>query len=272
MMGCVGHSNRGIVARAVAAITVGLIAVAIPAGTTLAATSTDTASATVTLDAPGTLALDQFNPSLGTLTSVQVSITATALVQVCIENASAQAGATAGGTASGTLDASFPGAAARTVATAQATGAAATLAASNGTANCTAGFDTSAARFHAPVSAPDATFFQQSNTASNSATLTGSAQLAPFIGTGTVAVSYTAQNDTELVLPAEWQNTAVAQGQLQATVTYTYTVPGAGIPPTGSDNSRTLTIAAGMIVVAGAGAVLIATRRRSARIATEEAL
>jgi LPXTG-motif cell wall-anchored protein len=271
MMGFVGHPRRRIVGPPLAAVAVALVIVAIPAGTASAATLVDTASATVTLDAPGTLQLDQFNPALGTLTSVQVSITATALVQVCIENASAQAGATAGGTASGTLDAAFPGGAARTVATAQATGAAASLTASNGTANCTAGFDAATARFAAPVSAADVTFFQQSNQATNSATLSSSSQLTPFIGTGTVAVSYTAQNDTELVLPAQWQNTAVAQGQLQATVTYTYTVPGAQIPGTGSDNYRTVTIA-GIAVLAGVAAVLISKRRRSARISGEEGL
>jgi hypothetical protein len=269
MMGFVAHPRRGMIGRPLAAVAVALIVVGIPAGTASAATLVDTASATVTLDAPGTLALDQFNPALGTLTSVQVSITATALVQVCIENASAQAGATAGGTASGTLDAAFPGGAARTVATAQATGAAATLTASNGTANCTAGFDTATARFAAPVSAADVTFFQQSNQATNSATLSTSTQLAPFIGTGTVAVSYTAQNDTELVLPAQWQNTAVAQGQLQASVTYTYTVPGAVIPGTGSNSDRTTTIAI-VTVAAGVAAVLIAKRWRTSQLASEE--
>ena len=261
--GLLGRRGR---ASAVATGAVALIAIAIPAGTAAAATSVDTASATVTLDAPGSLQLDQFNPSLGTLTSVQVSITATALVQVCIENTSAQSGATAGGTTSGTLDAAFPGGAARTVATAQATGAAATLTASNGTANCTAGFDTATGRFAAPVSAADVTFFQQSNPASNSATLTTSGQLAPFIGTGTVAVSYMATNNTDLVLPAEWQNTAVAQGQLQATVTYTYSVPGTTIPRTGGDSSRTVTIAFGVVLV-GVAAVLIARRRRTTRLA-----
>ena len=173
MIGRSTQRGRRTAPRLLAAATVISVVGALPAGVASAATLVDTASATVTLDAPGTLALDQFNPALGTLTSVQVSITATALVQVCIENTSAQAGATAGGTASGTLDAAFPGGAARTVATAQATGAAATLTASNGTANCTAGFDTATARFAAPVSAADVTFFQQSNQATNSATLSG---------------------------------------------------------------------------------------------------
>jgi hypothetical protein len=271
MMGHLGHPRPQIVKLVLAASAVGLVTVAIPAGAASAATIADTASATVTLDAPGSLQLDQFDPALGTLTSVQVSITATALVQVCIENASAQAGATAGGTSTGTLDAGFPGGAARAVATAQATGAAATLTASNGTANCTTGFDAAAGRFPAAVSAGDVTFFQQSNQATNSATLSAPSQLSPFIGTGTVAVSYTASNDTELVLPAEWQNTAVAQGQLQATVTYTYTVPGPGIPPTGSDSDRTLEIAA-ITVAAGVAAVGIAWRRRSARLTTGEGL
>jgi hypothetical protein len=271
MMGRGADPGRRTAARTAAAVVVVLTTVAVPAGTTSAATVSDTASATVTLDAPGTLLLDQFNPALGNLTSVQVSITATALVQVCIENTSAEAGATAGGTATGTLDAAFPGGAARSDVTAQATGAATTLTAGNGTANCSAGFDNAVGRFAAPVSSADVTFFQQSDQATNSASLSASAQLSPFIGTGTVAVSYTAQNDTELVLPVEWQNTAVAQGQLEASVTYTYTVPDAGIPPTGRDSDRTLTIAA-MAVLAGIVAVLIGKRRRPTRLAAGERL
>ena len=248
----------------IVAAALGAVLGALPSSVGSAATVSDSASATVTLDAPGTLPLDQFNPALGTLTSVQVSITTSALVQVCIENTSAQSEAIAGGTASGTLDAAFPGAAARAVATAEATGAQTTLAASNGTANCTAGFDATAGRFPGPVSAGDVTFFQQSNQGTNTATLTTSVQLAPYTGTGTVNVSYTAQNDTDLVLPAEWQNTAVAQGHLQASVTYTYTVAGGEIPRTGGSSYPLVTIA--MIVVAvGIGTVLFARHWRTRR-------
>lgn len=271
MIGRVADPVRLPAVRAAVALLVAFATLAIPAGTTSAATLSDTASATVTLDAPGTLQLDQFNRSRGTLTRVQVSITATALVQVCIENTGAQAGATVGGTATGTIDATFPGGAARTVATARATSAGATLAAGDGTANCTSGFDTATGRFAAPVSAADVTFFQQSNQATNTASLSTSTQLAPFIGTGTVAVSYTAQNDTDLVLPLEWQNTAVARGQLSATVTYTYTVPSRGTPPTGSDGDRTLTIA-GAAVLAGVAALLISKRWRTTRLTSGEPL
>jgi hypothetical protein len=270
-MGRMRKPGRRLVARAAVAVAVVSTAIAIPAGATSAATLSDTASATVTLDGPGMLLLDQFDPALGTLTSAQVSITATALVQVCIENTSTQAGATAGGTATGTLDAAFPGGAARTDVTTEATDAASTLTASNGTANCDAGFDTAAGRFGVPVSAADVTFFQQSNQATNTTTLSASTQLSAFIGNGTVAVSYTSQNDTELLLPAEWQNTAVAQGRLEATVTYTYTVPGAGIPPTGSDSDRTVTIA-GTAILAGVVALLMAKRWSTTRPASGERL
>jgi hypothetical protein len=266
-----GHPRRRIVGTGLAAFAGALISFVIPAGGVSAATFVESASATVTLDATGSVQVDQFDPALGTLTSVQVTVTVAALVQVCIENASAQGGATAGGTSTGTLDAAFPGGAARAVATAQATGAAATLAASNGTDDCTAGVDVAAGRFPSAVSASDVTFFQQSNQATSSATLSATGQLSPFIGTGTVAVSYTASNDTELVLPAEWQNTAVAQGQLQATVTYTYTAPGAGIPPTGRDSDRAVEIAA-VLVLAGCAASGIAWRRRSVRVTTGEEL
>lgn len=243
-----------------------LFAVALPVGTASAATVSDTASVTVTLDAAGTLPLDQFNPTLGTLTRVQVSVTTNALVQVCIENTSPQAVAVGGGTSEGSLDAAFPGSVARAIASAEATGAPTTLAASDGTADCSAGFDTTAGRFAAPVIATDATFFQQTHVATNSATLTSSGQMSPYIGTGSVAVGYTPLNDTELVFPAEWQSTAVAQGQLQATVTYTYTPTGRQIPGTGSDTDRTVTIA-GAIVLTGVAATLVARRRRSARLA-----
>lgn len=244
----------------VAASTVAVVG-ALPAGTAAAATLTDTASATVTLDTPGTLALDQFNPALGTLTGVQLSVTVDALVQVCIENTGAESAAVAGGTASGTLDAAFPGGAARAVATAAADGAAATLAAGDGTGHCTAGFDASAGRFSTPVSAGDVTFFEHAAQDTNSAALSG-AQLAPFVGVGTVAVSYTASHDTDLSVPADWQNTAVAQGRLQAAVTYTYVVAGAEIPATGGSTARTVTVAIAAVSV-GVAAVLIAKRWRA---------
>ena len=70
--------------------------------------------------------------------------------------------------------------------------------------------------------------------------------------------------DTELVLPAEWDNLAVAQGQLQATVTYTYTPAtdlGPQLPGTGSDSNRIVTIAV-ITLLLGLTAVLAAKRWR----------
>ena len=70
---------------------------------------------------------------------------------------------------------------------------------------------------------------------------------------------------TELVLPTGWDNVAIAQGQLRASVTYTYTPAtdlGPQLPapaPTTTGSSPSLTIA----VLLGLTAVLAARRRRA---------
>jgi hypothetical protein len=102
----------------VAAVAVGTVLV--PSGVGSAATASDSANVTVSLDSPGAVTLDQFDQALGTLTSVDVSLSVDVLVQVCIENTGAAAGSVAAGSATGSLSAAFPGGAGATSATADA--------------------------------------------------------------------------------------------------------------------------------------------------------
>ena len=242
-----GRSTRRVHARCIAAAALVALGVAlVPNEVGSAATVADTASADITLDSPGTLTLDAFDPDLGTLTAVHMSLRVDVEVQACIENTSPAAGSMAGGSASGTLDATFPGGANATVATVEAAVDPVRLAASNGTADCLAGFDDATGRFPNEVDAADTVFLEDRDLTFRSGTLTGSTAVAPFIGTGTVSVTFTPSSDTELVLPAEWDSLAAALGALQATVTYTYTpVSGLGpqLPGTGSDSNRIITIA-----------------------------
>jgi LPXTG-motif cell wall-anchored protein len=248
--------------RFAAALLVSLSASLVPSGIGSAATVADTARADITLDAPGTLTLEAFDPDLGTLTAVQMSLRVDVEVQACIENTTPTAGSMAGGTATGRLDATFPGGANATVATVEASVDPVQLAASNGTADCVAGFDDATGRFPDEVTAADTVFFEEDDLTFRSGTLSGSSAVSPFIGTGTINVTFTPTSDTELVLPAEWDNLAAAQGTLQATVTYTYSPSlGPQLPGTGSNNNRIVTIAA-IAVLLGITAVLAARRWR----------
>jgi LPXTG-motif cell wall-anchored protein len=253
--------------RVAAAGCLTLIVLLAPSGVGSAATVSDTSSATVTLDSPGTVTLDGFDPDLGTLTAVQVTLRADLLVQVCIENTGPSEASMAAGTATATLDATFPGGANRTVATVDAATGSVQLDPSNGTADCAAGYDDATGRFPDQVTAADTVFFERADLTTRTATLTGSTALAPFIGDGTIAVTFAPASDTELVLPAEWDNLAVAQGQLQALVTYTYTPAtdlGPQLPGTGSNSNRIVTIAVITLLV-GLTAVLAAKRWRPRR-------
>jgi LPXTG-motif cell wall-anchored protein len=260
-----GRSTHPVHPRRIAAAALtALAATALPSGVGSAATVGDTASADITLDAPGTLTLDAFDPALGTLTAVQMSLRVDVEVQACIENTSATAGSMAGGTATGSLDATFPGGANATVATVEASLDPVQLAASNGTSDCAAGFDDATGRFPDQVTATDTVFFEDDDLTLRAATLTGPSAVAPFIGTGTIAVTFTPNSDTELVLPAEWDNLAAAQGALQATITYTYTPAadlGPQLPGTGSNSNRIVTIAT-IAVLIGITAILAARRWR----------
>ena len=259
----VAHASRLLAAGVIA-----LAATFIPTRIASAATVDDTASAIVTLDVPGTVTLDAFDPTRGTLTSVQVSLTVDVLVQACVENAGQTEGSTAGGTATASLAAQFPGGAAATTATVGASVDPVSLPASDGTTDCAEGFDDATGSFPDDVTAGDAAYFEGADQATGAATITDTTAMAPFVGTGTVAVAYTPTSDTELVLPAEWDNLAVAQGQITASVTYTFTPAGGATPPPTDVIGQLAEVATAntipiVIVLVGLGGLLAAYGWRS---------
>ena len=258
--------------RLFGAASIAVVASLVPAGVGSAATVGDSASVTVTLDGPGTLTLDAFDPALGTLTSVEVLLRANVLVQVCIENTNPAAGSATQGVVHGSLVAEFPGG----VSPVAGSGGAADggqPAPSNGSADCAAGYDAALGHFPGEVTAADTVFWEGRDELTNGATLTDSGAMAPFVGPGTVEVAFTGGNDSDLELPDDWDSVVVAQGQLLAEVTYTYTPggggtpsptvspPGTPLPVTGSSSNEIVGVA-GLAVLLGLAAVLAARRRR----------
>ena len=212
--------------RTGAAASIAFVATLVPSGVGSAATVGDTASATVTLDGAGSLPLDAFDPALGTLTGVEVSLSVDVLVQVCVENTSAAAGSLAAGSVAGSLAAEFPGGAGAATASANAAAGATQLAASNGTADCANGYDGASGRFPGGVTAGDTVFAEGADQA------TSSCDADRQRGDGAVhrrrhgGVAFTPASDSDLDVPSMWDSVVVGQGQLQASVTYTYTPGG----------------------------------------------
>jgi LPXTG-motif cell wall-anchored protein len=193
----------------------------------------DSFSATVDLDSPGSGTLDAFDPSLGTLIQVDYTVATDVLIQVCSENLSTEAGATTGGPASGQLSVTYP---AGVVTTSAVNTALPTtnLSASNGSTDCLGGFDAGSRTFPSSVSSSDVAFLSTTDPSSASGSITDAAGLAPFVGPGTVAVTWTSASNADITQPSEWDIWFVAQGELEVTVTYVYT----------SGSSTTTTVAA----------------------------
>ena len=97
MIGGVTQNGCRLRRPVLAAAAIAVVAMVVPSGVGSAATVSDTASATVTLDSPGAVTLDAFDPGLGTLTGVEVSLSVDVLVQVCVENTGAEGGSFAAG-------------------------------------------------------------------------------------------------------------------------------------------------------------------------------
>jgi hypothetical protein len=184
--------------------------------------SSDSFSATVDLDAPGSGTLDAFDPSLGTLIQVDYTVTTDVLIQVCSENLSTESGTTTGGPASGQLSVTFPAGVVTTSAVDTALPTT-SLPASNGSDDCLAGFDDGSRTFPSDVSSSDVAFLSTTDPASASGSITDPGGLAPFIGPGTVSLSWTSSSNADILQPSEWDIWFVAQGELDVTVTYLYT-------------------------------------------------
>jgi hypothetical protein len=262
-----------------AAVTAAVLAPLLPPGVAAAATIDEQVALDVTLDSPGTATIDAFDPALGTLTQVAVTITVDVLVQACIENRQAVGGAPATGSVAGNLAVEIPTGANTTTAGATATLPGTALSESNGTDDCAAGFSDGTGTFPAPVIAADVGYAEATDETTNTQTLTGAAAQA-FVGTGTVTVAHTPTNDTELAVPDEWDAVAVAVGGYQVDVTYTYTPAaaapapaprsptspgsgsGGGLSTTGIFADRAVLVAIGLLAL-GTTTILIARRRRS---------
>ena len=191
-----------------------------------------------------------------------MSLRADLLVQVCIENTGPSEGSMAAGTATATLDADFPGGASRTVATVDAaTGHRARaeqrhrrlrrrLRRRHGTLPRT-------------VTAADTVFFEQADLP-RTATITGSTALAPFIGDGTIDVTYTPESDTELSSqPIGTTSPSPKDNSKRPSPTPTPRPPTSApnCPAPASDSNRIVTIAV-ITLLLGLTAVLVAQYRR----------
>jgi hypothetical protein len=250
-----------------------LLASLLAPGVAAAETIDEQVALDVSLDTAGTSTIDAFDPALGTLTQVDVTITVDVLVQACVEN-QLETPSPATGTATGSLAVEIPTGANTTTATATATLPSDPVSGADGSADCADGLDDTNT-FPAPVTALDAAYAENAGTATLTETLTGAA-LQAFVGTGTVTVAHTPTSDSELAVPDAWEAVAVGVGSYQVDVTYTYT-PAAGAPaPTpgspgtaGGDLSSTGTYAArallvaAVLLIAGIAVVIIAKRRRA---------
>jgi hypothetical protein len=263
----------------------GFVTLFLPPGTAGAATIDHVVAVDVTLDSPGTSTVAAFDPALGTLTQVDLTIDVEVLVQACIENRQ-EATPTVTGSLTGSLGVTVPPGADPTNATATADIPDTTLALTNGTDDCTAGFDPDTGLFPAPVAAPDAAYAEQADMTTTTGTLTGQSAIDPFVGPGTVTIAHTPTSDSELAVPAEWDAVSVAVGSLQVEVTYTYTptsnapgtpspapAPGGGtggtggtggLSDTGANAARLVYAAVGLLIVGGS-AMLFAKHHRVRR-------
>ena len=263
-----GARRRSLAPSSLVAAGTVVVASILAAEPAAAATATQQVSRDVTLDAAGTATINAFNPSLGTLTQVAVTIEVEVLVQGCVENRQEGTGA-AGGTVAGSLAVEVPGGENTTTAAAEATVPAEDLSGFDGADACTGGLDDATGTFPAPVVASDAAYGEATDTATTSATLTAGAALAAFIGTGTVTITHTPTSDSELAVPASWDAVSVAVGSYQVSVTYTYT-PGTGtgtgstgggpLIRTGASVVDELAVATTLLLL-GTTAVMISRRR-----------
>ena len=102
------------VGRVVAAVALTVLALLVPSGVASAATAGDTASATVTLDTPGTLTLDAVDPDSARSPPSRCRCGPTCWSRCASRTPGKAPGSMAAGTATGTLDAEFPGGASQT--------------------------------------------------------------------------------------------------------------------------------------------------------------
>lgn len=266
--------------RTVRLVAAGAMAVAAVAWTGSPAHAAETATQTVTfdlgdLDESGTGQLEQFDPSLGELTSVDIDAEVTMDFAVCVTNLSEEAASINSGVVSGTADLSFAGdLVANTSGEMAVPGG--EMPANTGIDGCADWLD-AGGDAGAPPAGANSTLTAGSDTDSWSASISDAASLAPYIGTGTVGFGYEAASASDLAQPSEWTLVFLASGSGEVTVTYTYE-PGevggiceedandpacddgeaGGLPDTGGPIGWLMPLGAGLVL---AGAVLVMVRR-----------
>lgn len=214
------------------------------------------------LDASGTRQIQQFDPALGTLTSVEISAKIDMHFWVCVTNLSEEAASVNSGDVSGAANLTFAG-----DLVANTSGAMAVpgteLAPNTGTDGC-ADWEASGDDLNTPPAGANSILTAGTDTDTWSETITEEAALAPYTGTGTVGFDYDASSLSNLSQPSEWTLVFLASGVGEVSVTYTYDEvggvveenPEGGLPNTGGPDGWLVPLGAGL-VLAGAGLVMV---------------
>lgn len=248
-------------------------------GAGVPAQAAETATQTVSfdlgdLDMAGTGQIDQFDPTLGTLTSVKIEAEVAMDFAVCVTNLSEEAAAINTGGVSGAASLSFAGDVVAEIDGAMAVPG--TELAAAGSDGCSAWLD-GGADPNTPPAGANSSLTASSDSDTWETTITDAADLTPYVGTGTVGFDYTSSSDSALTQPSEWTLAFLASGEGQVRVTYTYE-PGAvagdceganppadcgevggegeGLPNTGGPLGWLVPIGA-LLVVAGAGMIMV---------------
>lgn len=273
-------SKRAVRWAAAAAVSAGVLAWG-STPTHAAALQSQTATQTVSfdlgdLDNAGTAQLPQFDPSLGTLTSVKLEAHVTMDFAVCITNLSQNAATVNAGDVSGTANLTFAGdLVASTAGSMPVPGT--ELTANAGTDGCSA-WQSAGGDPGAQPAGTNSMLESGSSTDDWASTITDKAALKPYIGTGTVGFDYGASSASNLSQPAEWTLVFLASGTGKVDVTYAYEpggvggqapdggvdAAGSGLPDTGGPNGWLLALGGGLVVAGGA---LTVTMRRRPRLA-----
>lgn len=188
------------------------------------------------LDNAGTGLFDQFDPALGTLTSITIEADVSMSFDVCLTNLSEDGDAIVvpAGSASGEAVLTFAGG---IVATASGSMPVpeTTLQPSDGGDDCSV-FESTGT----PPSTPDSELISQSGVVDTfSFTTTDPDQLAPYVGTGTVSFDWAPTSASDINQPSEWTIVFLADGDGEARITYEYTPDNPPSPPPPTSTEET---------------------------------
>lgn len=254
--------RRTFLAGSVGALAVGTVMLVAPGSAAAAESVVQTVSLDEDINSDGSGTVEAFDPALGTLTSVTFAVSSSVELQSCVENLSPAPSNAAGGPFEGSVSITFP-ADVVTAASHEIALPAELLDTHDGVEDCGATYDAATVRFPTPPSAADLQFVEDEQTTEFAETLTATADLAPYIGPGTVPFSYAGDSFEGVSLAGEWDLWFIGHGQVDITITYTYEplqvattttttspttpstpppcIPPGGTPPTTTPGSPTTT-------------------------------